>query len=249
MWRAQNLSHVVSEPSHELRDDVSFLSIRPVANPVLAFTGGILVARRRTNPATHAWCTPRVFFCHALLSLQLTFGIVASPLTTAAEGLNEVHYGAVANAVSSLSSFVDWPSGVLASPKASFIICTLGDASLEAALTKATHNRSTQNHQIEVWGSPKEKDLHSCQILFISRQQKKNYAKILAAVRGASVLTVGETSDFIDSGGVVGLLFQSESTLQFEVNLDAADQASLKIHSGLLATARRVTQKSTEAKS
>jgi hypothetical protein len=59
------------------------------------------------------------------------------------------------------------------------------------------------------------------------------------------VLTVGETAEFLDAGGIVTFTMQQE-TLQFDVNLDGASRVHLKISSHMLALARRVVHK-TEA--
>jgi hypothetical protein len=84
--------------------------------------------------------------------------------------------------------------------------------------------------------------MRSCHILFISRFEGKKYLKILRAVQGADVLTVGETPDFLDAGGAMTFSFR-EDVLQFEVNLGAVTSAHRKVSSRLLAIARRVTNK------
>jgi hypothetical protein len=82
----------------------------------------------------------------------------------------------------------------------------------------------------------------------VSRSESKNYAKLLQAVEGAGVLTVGETPDFLAAGGIISFAVEREA-LQFEVNLVAADNARLKISSRLLGLARRVVNRNAGAKS
>jgi hypothetical protein len=50
---------------------------------------------------------------------------------------------------------------------------------------------------------------------------------------------VGETPEFLGAGGVVSFSKQ-RGKLEFDVNLDAAQRAHLKISSRMLALARRV---------
>jgi hypothetical protein len=92
----------------------------------------------------------------------------------------------------------------------------------------------------------KDPELRSCHILFVSQSQAKRYAKVLQAVQGANVLTVGETPDFLSAGGAFTFSFQNEA-LQFDVNLLAANDAHLKVSSRLLA--RRVVNQTESSKS
>jgi uncharacterized protein DUF4154 len=82
--------------------------------------------------------------------------------------------------------------------------------------------------------------------VFVSRSESKRYAKILRALKGADVLTIGETPDFLEAGGAVTFSLQGDLTgnaqLQFEVSLPATSDAHLRISSKLLAVAHRVTK-------
>ena len=55
----------------------------------------------------------------------------------------------------------------------------------------------------------------------------------LAAVKGKQVLTIGETKNFIKSGGVINL-FNRNGRLFFEINGATARQQQLKLSSRLL---------------
>jgi hypothetical protein len=92
---------------------------------------------------------------------------------------------------------------------------------------------------MEVHWVRKDEDLRSCHIVFVSHSEAKRYAKLLESLDGASVLTVGETPDFLAAGGAVAFSVQHDA-LQFEVDLVHANKAHLRISSRLLALARRV---------
>jgi HPt (histidine-containing phosphotransfer) domain-containing protein len=62
------------------------------------------------------------------------------------------------------------------------------------------------------------------------------------------VLTIGETPEYLDAGGIVSLSMREEA-IQFDVNLVAANKAHLKISSRLLALARHVVNQTEAAKS
>jgi hypothetical protein len=107
---------------------------------------------------------------------------------------------------------------------------------------------TVQKRRLEIRWIRKAQELSSCQILFVSRSEQKRYNLSLDAVRGRTVFTVGETPEFLDAGGI--LCFSSQKgTLQFDVNLEAANKAHLKISSRLLALARHVVNQAEAAKS
>jgi hypothetical protein len=93
----------------------------------------------------------------------------------------------------------------------------------------------------------KEQELGSCQIVFISQSERKKYGKVLEALKDRAVLTVGETPEFLDAGGIVTFAEQ-QGTLHFDVNLAAANRSHLKMRAQLLALARHVVNQAEAAK-
>lgn len=82
-------------------------------------------------------------------------------------------------------------------------------------------------------------DLRGCQILFVSFSQEKRMTQILESTRGSSVLTVGETNGFANSGGVINF-FVEGNKVRLEINLEAATRSRLKISAKVIAVARLV---------
>ena len=80
-----------------------------------------------------------------------------------------------------------------------------------------------------------------------SRSERRRYSQVLEAVRTNDVLTVGETAEFLDAGGIVSFTMLQE-VLQFDVNLDGANKVRLKISAQMLALARRVVHNADGAK-
>ena len=82
-------------------------------------------------------------------------------------------------------------------------------------------------------------DAQSCQILFIGRAQSKRIPQLVAGLRNAPILTVGETEGFLDAGGMIRFLLEGNK-VRFEINEQAAESARLKIGSRLLILAEHV---------
>jgi len=111
-----------------------------------------------------------------------------------------------------------------------------------------TRGTTVHGRRVEIRWIQKPQELSSCHILFVSRSQQKRYNQALDVVRGRMVLTVGETPEFLAAGGIMSFCSQL-GAIQFDVNLEAANKAHLKISSRLLALARRVVNHAEPAKS
>jgi hypothetical protein len=208
--------------------------------------GGILVSslqRRNRNRVA----TPRLTV-RTLLSVVITFSLLSVAAPLRAQNFSALEYRAKANYLANFPSFVEWPPEALPSVKASFLVCVFGEFSFGTSLAEITRGTAVQGRRIEVRWVGKPQELSACQILFISRSERKRYSQALDAVRGRMVLTVGETPEFLDAGGIVSFSSQPGAT-QFDVNLETANKAHLKISSRLVAFARRVVNQAEAANS
>jgi hypothetical protein len=162
------------------------------------------------------------------------------------ERLNE--YQAKASFLAAFPKFVEWPPDAFSAEQSPLLLCVFGDFSFGTSLAEATRGTSIRGRRVEVRWTRKEHDLRACHILFVSRSEGKRYGSIFKSIQGANVLTVGETSDFLASGGAIDFLI-AEDKLQFEVNMGAASDAHLRISSNMLALARHVITRTEGAKS
>lgn len=137
------------------------------------------------------------------------------------------------------TDFVEWPPEAAASLPRPFALCVYGDFVFGTTLAEMTRATNVHGSRVEVKWVRKEADLRACDLVFVSRSEEKRYARILQNLWGASILTVGETPSFLEAGGIINLDFQ-RAKLRFDVNLEAAEVAHLKISARLLALARRV---------
>ncbi len=170
------------------------------------------------------------------------------PLPFPAQDSAALEYRAKANYLAKFPSFVEWPVSALPSPASPFLLYVFGEYPFGISLAEFTRGATIQQRRIEIRWIHKEQDLHACQILFVSHSEQKRYRQVLAVVSGQMVLTVGETPGFLDAGGILCFSMQ-QRVLQFEVDLDEANRAHLKISSRLLALARHVVSRAEAAKS
>ena len=82
-------------------------------------------------------------------------------------------------------------------------------------------------------------NLKNCHMVFVPTMESKQAAGIIESLKGAPVLTIGETKGFAERGGIINFTID-QNKLHFEINLDAAQQTPLRISSRVLALARIV---------
>jgi hypothetical protein len=93
--------------------------------------------------------------------------------------------------------------------------------------------------RLTVLRASRMRDPAVCQVLFISRSERDKLPQILEAVRGAPVLTVGDTQGFLEQGGIVNFVLEG-SQVRFEISQESAERVGIKISSKLLRLATRV---------
>jgi hypothetical protein len=181
------------------------------------------------------------------LALVLAAYTLLAPSLNAQDAKKD-EYRAKATFLAAFPNFIDWPPEAFSSEQTPLLLCVFGDFPFGTTLAEMTRGVSIRGHRIEVQWVRKRQNLRACHVLFISRSENKNYRTIFKVIQGASVLTVGESPDFLESGGTIDFLM-TEDKLQFEVNLGAANDARIRISSNMLVLARHVVTKAEAAKS
>lgn len=101
--------------------------------------------------------------------------------------------------------FIEWPDSAFTSPNDPMVIGVIGDDPFGKLLNEAVEGETYHNRPIKIEHYRTSKDIRHCQLLFVPRSENPHLDQILAAVGGSSVVTVGETDDFLDRGGMITL--------------------------------------------
>ena len=173
------------------------------------------------------------------MAVSTVFAVFVFSCSLAAQSSTSLEYRAKAHFLATFPNFIDWPESAFPSPQSSILVCVRGDFGFGTSLAEFTRGIFVHGRSIEVLWVRKDEELRSCHIVFVSHSESKRYASLLKTLEGASVLTVGETPDFLAAGGAVSFSIQREA-LQFEIDLLHANKAHLRISSRLLVLARRV---------
>jgi YfiR/HmsC-like len=183
----------------------------------------------------------------AAVCAGMTFSLLLYAQPIQAEPQSGEEHRSKASFLSKFPLFVEWPEGALPSAGAPFLICVFGDFSFGASLAETTRRTTVHDKRVEARWVHKEQELLACQIVFVSQSERKRYNRILEALREQAVLSVGETPEFLDAGGMLTLSMQ-QGTLQFDANLAGANRSHLKMRSQLPALARHVVNQPEAAK-
>jgi len=133
------------------------------------------------------------------------------------------------------TQFVDWPPKAFAEPGAPFVIGVFGDKPIDEALTALIRGERFGTHPFEVRRLRRAAEASSCQIVYVSNEAENLFRP--AWLRGYPVLLVGETEDFLRSGGMIEF-FTDHNEERFRINLNAAHASSLDISAKLLRVAQ-----------
>jgi hypothetical protein len=167
------------------------------------------------------------------------FGLLAAVMNNPAAEVSMTAHQVKALFLLNFTRYVDWPIGSFAEANAPFTIGLYGGGSFGEVLKRTVEGKTVAGRRIAVElidarGAPEK-----CQILFIGESERKSVAEILKKVKSFPVLTVGETDQFLDQGGVINFV-KKDDRVRLEVNLDAALEAKLQISAKLLNVADSV---------
>ncbi len=137
------------------------------------------------------------------------------------------------------AKFVQWPQRQLSEPVTPIRFCILKDRLFETELNRIVKGKSISGRAIEVVQLNDPVQSLNCSALFINAVQEKESKHLMEILRGSSVLTVGETEEFLQDGGIIAFVLEKDR-VQFEVNRRAATDAGLYVSSKMLSLAKKV---------
>jgi YfiR/HmsC-like len=136
------------------------------------------------------------------------------------------------------AKFVEWPADAFTSADAPLQICVLGKDPFGTDFG-VIGNKTVSGHRVEVLHPSGVSQAKACQIIFVASSEKQRVREILHDLRGASVLTVGDTLGFASQGGMINFVLE-EDRVRFEINVKASERAHLKLSARLLTVAKLI---------
>ena len=143
----------------------------------------------------------------------------------------------------SFPKYIDWPADAFTDEKSPIIIGVLGETSVTRNLQRILAGRVVNGRQLILKRlAPGQEETAVVHVLFVPAEEEQRALNFLAKhKRGA--LTVGESDDFLERGGIICLRRRNQK-IGLEVNLSSAGNAGIRLSSKLLAVASSVKGRS-----
>jgi len=134
--------------------------------------------------------------------------------------------------------FVEWPARAGADD-AEFVVAVLGASQFGEMVERTLAGKTAQDRPLSVRRISQPGEAARAGILFVGSLEARRMPEILEAVQGRSVLTVSDAPGFAEQGGIIGFRVV-DKRVRFDVNVEQASRAGLKISSEMLKLARIV---------
>lgn len=138
------------------------------------------------------------------------------------------------------AQFVEWPATAFEGPDDTLSICLVGHDPFGAELDAVMQGEQIGGRAISIHRYPNAASLDGCHLLYVSQPENELRAT-LQKVKGAPVLTVGETEAFTAFGGMIRFVMEGNK-VRLLVNPKPADEAHLRLSSKLLRSSQIVAQ-------
>lgn len=136
--------------------------------------------------------------------------------------------------------FTELSTSSPAQRRTTFDVCILGRDPIGPTIDKLAANETVENHPIRVLHGISPSQARTCAIAFISTREPDEIRQDLDLLAGADVLTVGDSPDFLNVGGMIQFVVD-KNHVRFAVNLDAVRKTHLVLSSQLLRVALYVS--------
>jgi hypothetical protein len=134
------------------------------------------------------------------------------------------------------AKFVEWPTPAAGS-RSPLVIVVFGRDPMGPALDQAVWGKTLNGRPFVVRHTNRVREVLPCHVLFVGADEVRRVREALQSVEGTGVLTMGESEDFLESGGTVRFVVENNK-VRFVINLEAARRSGVRISSKLLSLAQ-----------
>lgn len=175
----------------------------------------------------------RLSLKRAALALLLGCACLATP----AQSQNQDReYALKAVFLYNFCQFIDWPPESFAGGNDPIVIGVLGGNPFGSLLNETVRNEIVRGRPIRLQHYQKLEDVGKCHILFISAGAPAWVARYLDYFHRRNIVTVGETPEFLNQGGMIALV-ADQNRVRLRVNLPAVRSGKIEMSSKLLRVA------------
>ena len=140
------------------------------------------------------------------------------------------------------AKFVAWPAEAFPSETAPIQLGVFGDEEFGAKLKSLLSDKQAHGRSFEVKTFSNPQEAKNFQMVFVAGSETRRSSQVLEATKKLPVLTIGESEQFLDAGGMINFVVE-DAQLKFEVNPESAQEVKIEISSKLLRLARKRSPK------
>ncbi|MDH3494233.1 MAG: YfiR family protein [Acidobacteriota bacterium] len=123
--------------------------------------------------------------------------------------------------------FSKWPADAFSSADPRLVLGVLGEDPFGPVIDKL-EGKVVNGRKIKIVRYGQAKDIETAHVLFISQSERDHLGAIFSGLEGKSVMTIGESDAFAESGGIIAFVTENDE-IRFKINPDAAKAANIQI--------------------
>jgi hypothetical protein len=162
---------------------------------------------------------------------------VVCAITSGTGAQTPTEYQVKAAFLYNFARFIEWPDRAFRDPGSPMTFCVQGEDPFGHDLDRALDSKTVGVRELTIKRFKGVQGLETCQVLFIGSSDEERVSQIVQTLKNSPVLTVGDMERFAKLGGIINFVTE-KNKVRFEINLDAAERAGLKVSSKLLTVAR-----------
>ena len=171
------------------------------------------------------------------LRLHAVLCVLGVGLAVRAQPAPPTEYEIKAAFLYNFAKFVEWPADAFADSLAPFAIGIVGADPFGPVIDRTLDGKRVHGRRLAVRRYTNAPPVAGCHLLFFGETDSTLLYRSLQSVAGSTVLTVGEADRFLDWGGTIRFVLESNK-VRFEIDVARAEAARLRISSKLLRVAR-----------
>lgn len=191
---------------------------------------------RRRNVRTLRYQVACLLLSFFLFTCFPSFALVADPPPI------DIEYQIKAAYLYKFVNYVEWPASTFPQVNSPVTIAVAGADAIELELNKIKSRRPAEQRMLEIRHLSPDDSLAGVQVLFIGKREGSRLQQWLKRTQFQSILTVTETDDGLDSGGIINFISR-ENRIRFEISVAHAERSNLRISSRLLGVAQKIEAK------
>lgn len=190
--------------------------------------GEYFLLQPRRKPAFRAGAGPRHVIAAVVLAFLVTCSLPGQPQPS--------QYDVEAAYLLDFGKFLRSSGPSQALPQATFDVCIVGHDSLGRSIDRLAAHESIDGRTVHIVRGVAPSQARTCAIAYITDGDEEVIREDLRVLSGADVLTVSDSPDFLNNGGMIQFVLQQDR-VRFAVNLDALQKTHLILSSQLIRVA------------